>query len=989
MAFIKLFLILLFFVRHSVSASGYMDSPYRHRHHHRYLVGDKAALLAFKKSVLVDPKSTLENWGDDVHVCNFTGVTCNTQHHRVTEIDLSSSGLVARISPFLSNLTALRLLNLYENHFFGTIPPEISSLRRLRTLVLNRNNLNGPIPDSFALLTGLTVFDVMENNLTGPLPPPFFSNCTQLKVIDLSFNDIRGRIPVEIGNCLGLWALSLYNNQFTGQLPPSLTNTTLYNLDVEYNLLSGDLPSELVSKLPNLVFLHLSYNNMKSHGNNTDLDPFFATLGNCTDLMELELAGMGLGGRLPSSIGHPSLKRLELQENSIFGSIPPEIGNLSNITMLNLTSNFLNGTIPEEFSLLLMLEGLFLSHNLFNIRIPLTLGKLPHLSLLDLSNNRFYGEIPSSLGDLVAIRSLFLNNNLLSGAIPPELLKCSNLYMLDLSYNKLVGRIPQNLNDIREIRGFINLSHNFLEGPLPIELSKLENVEEIDLSSNNLNGNIFPQISSCIAVTMINFSNNSLEGQLPESLGDLKNLEAFDVSNNSITGNIPMSLSRINLTFLNLSFNNFEGMIPSGGIFDSATYMSFLGNTRLCGPAFSRPSCPRKKHWFRSPTFLVIFIVVIVVSVLLSAGCCVIGIRRVKLMVSSSKNGRLRKPPTPDVMHNFPRITHKELSNATGGFDDRNLIGTGSYGHVYKGVLQDGTIIAVKILHLQSGNSTKSFNRECQVLKRIRHRNLIRIITACSLPDFKALVLPYMANGSLDSRLYPYSESGSSDLSLIQRVRICSDIAEGMAYLHHHSPVRVVHCDLKPSNVLLNDDMTALVSDFGIARLVMTVGAGNGCGAIENMGNSTANMLTGSIGYIAPEYGLGSNTSIRGDVYSFGVIVLEMVTRKRPTDDMFTGGLSLHKWVKNHYHGRVEKVVDSSLIRASIEQSPEAKRMWEVAIAELIELGILCTQETPSTRPTMLDAADDLGRLKRYLSGDTTATFASSLGISSSTIDDN
>lgn len=111
-----------------------------------------------------------------------------------------------------------------------------------------------------------------------------------------------------------------------------------------------------------------------------------------------------------------------------------------------------------------------------------------------------------------------------------------------------------------------------------------------------------------------------------------------------------------------------------------------------------------------------------------------------------------------------------------------------------------------------------------------------------------------------------------------------------------------------------------------------------------------------------------------------------MVTRKRPTDEMFVGGLSLHKWVKSHYHGRVEKVIDSSLIRAARDQSPEVKKMWEVAISELIELGILCTQQTPSTRPTMIDAADDLDRLKRYLTGDTSATFASSLGTSSSTV---
>ncbi|WRX26637.1 Protein kinase domain - like 10 [Theobroma cacao] len=163
-------------------------------------------------------------------------------------------------------------------------------------------------------------------------------------------------------------------------------------------------------------------------------------------------------------------------------------------------------------------------------------------------------------------------------------------------------------------------------------------------------------------------------------------------------------------------------------------------------------------------------------------------------------------------MHNFSRITYRELSEATGGFDDHKLIGIGSYGRVYRGVLQDGTSIAVKVLHLQTGNSTK-------ILKRIRHRNLIRIITACSLPDFKALVLPYMANGSLESRIYPHSKS----VTLLRGWPICITIL----------PLRVIHCDLKPSNVLLNDDITALISDFGIAIVVMTVGAGNGAGAIE------------------------------------------------------------------------------------------------------------------------------------------------------------
>ncbi|KAL5574420.1 hypothetical protein UlMin_016119 [Ulmus minor] len=822
------------------------------------------------------------------------------------------------------------------------------------------------------------------------LSPSFFSNLTSLRVLDVSGNSITGRIPKEVGNCVQLYSLNLYDNRLHGELPHSLINLTqLTNFDVENNSLAGELPSKIVRNWPDLIYLHLSLNKFVAHDNNTNLDPFFTSLENCTSLEELELSGL-----LPSSIERlgSNLKILFFHENQLLGSIPPAIGNLSSLTTLNLTSNLLSGTIPVEISQLTMMKQLFLGHNLFPGPIPDFLGQFPHLGLLDLSNNNLSGEIPASLGNLSQLVYLFLNNNSLSGKIPPTLGHCKVLNKIDLSHNRLTGMIPPEISGMSEVRIFINLSNNCLEGPLPLELSKLDDVQEIDLSSNNLNGSLFPQISNCIGMRLLNLSHNIFEGQLPDSIGELKNLEIFDISGNHFSGMIPPSMNNSQvLTYLNFSFNGFEGKIPSGGIFSSLTYLSFLGNMHLCGTNITGiPMCPRKRHLFRYRVFLIIFAIVIFVSALLSAIFCVVRCQRIKVLISSKKREAAKKPTAPELLHNFPRITYRELSDSTGGFDDHRLIGSDSCGRVYKGILSDGTAIAVKVLHLQTGNSMKSFYRECRVLKRIRHRNLMRIITACSLPNFKALVLPYMSNGSLDGRLYPRSRnglvSGSSDLSLIQRVNISSDIAEGMAYLHHHSPVRVIHCDLKPSNVLLNDDMTALVSDFRIARLVMTVAGGNA--AVENMGNSTANMLTGSIGYIASEYGFGSNASTKGDVYSFGILVLEMVTRKRPIDDMFVGGLSLPRWVKSHYQGRLEKVVDSSLLRASRDQSPEVKKMWEVAIGALIELGILCTQESPSTRPTMLDAAYDLDRLKRYLTGDTTATFASSLGISSSTLSD-
>ncbi|EOY26122.1 Serine-threonine protein kinase, plant-type, putative [Theobroma cacao] len=180
---------------------------------------------------IYDPKSTLSNWENAVPVCNFTGVTCDNRHHPVSQSDLHRFGLVGKISPFISNLTGLRVLNLFQNYFFGTIPPQLSSLRHVRTLILDGNNLTGPVPDSFALLNNLTLFFVQRNYLTL-------------------------QIPAEIGDCPNLWSLNLYNNQFTGQLPASLTNTSLYNLDVGYNLLYGELPSDLIAKLLELGFLY-------------------------------------------------------------------------------------------------------------------------------------------------------------------------------------------------------------------------------------------------------------------------------------------------------------------------------------------------------------------------------------------------------------------------------------------------------------------------------------------------------------------------------------------------------------------------------------------------------------------------------------------------------------------------------------------------------------------------------------------------------------
>ncbi|ERN18506.1 putative leucine-rich repeat receptor-like serine/threonine-protein kinase At2g24130 [Amborella trichopoda] len=945
---------------------------------------DHEALLAFKRGILDNSYGILSNWDRHHPVCNWTGVSC--KHHRVTMLNLKRSNLSGTISPSLSNLSRLTTLDISENHLNGRIPSELGLLSKLSMLDLHGNQLVGHIPATLSQLSGLVFLNLGGNLLVGQFPMTLLQNCSTLFVLDLSENKFSGEIPPEIGNWLpNIEDLFLYSNQFSGNIPSSLGNcSNLSSLDLEYNHLNGELPFEIVQRLPKMEYLHLAHNNLVSHDNNTNLRPFFVSLSNCSGLLELELQGNILGGEIPDDIGQLlpiSLLQLQLQENRIHGRIPPNIANLYNLTLLNLSANFLNGTIPQEISLLSNLQRLVLSKNLLEGNIPASLGNLDRLGELDLAENKLSGEIPASLSKLSQLRRLFLQWNSFSGRIPPSLGRCIRLELVDLSHNMLTGPIPfEFVAGLHNLFFYFNLSHNFLNGSIPLELSKLDKVIALSLSSNNFSGSIPSQIGSCVGAESINLSHNSLQGPIPEALGGLWNVRILDLSFNHLCGEIPESLERCTaLSLLNLSFNELSGPVPSSGPFTYFSNSSFSGNPNLCGSFSGMSPCQNKKkhksHHIKA-FFLVIAIVSSTLFLLTVTSVCL-------SMALKTVGPTTTEHSTPiDIKSKYPRISYRELEEATNGFDNERLIGSGGFGQVYKGVMKDGTEAAIKVLNLQGGNSTKSFLRECEVLKKIRHRNLMRIITACSLPDFKALVLPFMANGSLESYLY----GPNGGLGLGQVISICSDMAEGVAYLHHHAPVRVIHCDLKPSNVLLNEEMMAMVSDFGIARLVMRVAGDGSVAGGEAAVENTADVFCGSIGYIAPEYGFGRSPSVKGDVYSFGTMVLQIVTGKRPTDEMFAGGSSLQRWVRNHYPRHIDKVLNSRLACATMDQSPEVKKMWDCAILEIVELGLLCTQETPSTRPSMLDVADDLDRLKGYLAGDTTATFASSLGISSSTI---
>eukprot|EP00253_Pinus_taeda_P009789 PITA_09789 len=735
-----------------------------------------------------------------------------------------------------------------------------------------------------------------------------------------------------------------------------------------------------LGKLSLLEELYLHSNKLNSGSARTM--PFLIALMNCSHLKELNLRDNKLAGVLPLAIGKLStnLSYLTLANNLIEGTIPPHIGNLTSLTYLNLSGNSLNGSIPS-LRKLKNLERLYLGNNKLQGDIPDDFENLQRLGLLDISENILSGKIPNSLASLKQLRFLHLHHNQLSGSIPSNLGNCTNLELLDLSHNKLIGNIPREIGKLYNLNFYLNLSWNLLEGSLPMEIGKISMAQAIDISANHLSGVIPSTLGSCVEVISLNLSRNSFQGSIPDSLENLQSLMSLDLSSNLLSGTIPITLNKLKmLQYLNLSFNKLAGEIPTGGIFaNESISMSLNGNANLCGPKiFQLYPCSTPKGQGHST---------IVKRVLLTVGgatafilCCFL-LRFLWRGNMHIQNIHVSRSIFQKVEH--PRISYQELHIATNGFDKANLLGTGSFGSVYKGILNDGTPVAVKVFQLQNDQSEKSFKAECSVFQNVQHRNLVKIITSCSNLHFKALVFKFVSNGSLEKHLYPKRDDNNGEdvceLELKTLLDIAIDVAHAMEYLHHDCFVQVVHCDIKPSNVLLDENMLGHVTDFGIARLI---------GESSTNSHASSLALRGSIGYIAPEYGLSGTVSTQGDVYSYGIMLLEMLTRKQPTSHMFVGDLNLHNWVKFAYPNNVNEVIESSLFSEVCGDEINENRVYK-CLLDLLHVGLLCSKHSPEERPTMRVVVRMLESIKEDLEANAVASRRLRRSVSKLLIDTN
>ncbi|CAN6200846.1 unnamed protein product [Urochloa humidicola] len=889
---------------------------------------------------------------------------------------LNNNRLAGGVPGWLDALPNLTVVRLGQNLIAGRIPPSLANLTKIRMLELDQNLLEGGIPDGIWRLPNLQFFTVYANRLSGEIPMGLFN--VSLRGISIANNGFRGQLPANAGvHWPNLQYLFFGGNNLHGPIPASIAlASNLQVLSLANNSFNGEVPSE-IGKLC-LQNLQLSNNELTANDTGGGWE-FLEGLTNCSTVAEISLDGNNFGGALPDSITRLSeeLQTLNLGGNSISGVIPSGIGNIIGLQTLDLSSNFLTGMIPEGIGKLKNLQELRLQENKLAGPVPSSIGNLAELLRLDLSNNLLNGSIPSSIGNLHHLTLLNLSGNGLNGHVPRELFNMSSLSSaLDLSDNRLDGLLPPDIGQLENL-ALMALSGNRFFGKVPAELGSCQSLEFLDLDSNFFSGSIPPSLSTLKGLRRLNLTSNRLTGSIPPELGKMLGVQELYLAWNDLSGSIPIALEELSsLIELDLSYNHLDGPVPMLGVFKNMTGFQMAGNNALCGGAtqLHLSPCQATNSTWRAHLLLKIVLPIIGGLVL----CCAM---IYTLLQNCKRRPRTANSTTPSMLdvsgNSYPRVSYVELAKATDDFAEANLIGAGKYGSVYQGILplkrkggflHEDVTVAVKVFDLQQVGASKTFLSECESLRSVRHRNLISIITSCSSIDakgneFRAVVFDFMPNYSLDRWLHPsYVDIKKGHvLGIIQRFNIAVDIADALNYLHNSCEPPIIHCDLKPSNVLLGEDMTAYIGDFGLAKLLLDPGS-----HVENTESTIG--IRGTIGYVAPEYGTSGKVSTHGDVYSFGITLLEIFIGKAPTDKAFRDGLTLTEFVSRTFPEKIEQILEPTLLPivelfdGVMPHSEENEVCVTVhdCFVSAIKVGLSCCSQTPYKRMGMRDAASQL-----------------------------
>ncbi|KAG6743277.1 hypothetical protein POTOM_054229 [Populus tomentosa] len=797
-----------------------------------------------------------------------------------------------------------------------------SDEKRVTRIQIGRQNLQGTLPSNLQNLAQLERLELQYNNISGPLPS--LNGLSSLQVILLSDNKFIS-VPSDFFTGLSsLQSVEIDNNPFSNWvIPESIKNASaLQNFSANSANISGSIPGFFgPDSFPGLTILRLAFNDLE--------------------------------GELPASFSGSQVQSLWLNGQKLSGGIDV----IQNMTLLReawLHSNGFSGPLPD-FSGLKDLESLSLRDNSFTGLVPESLVNLESLKFVNLSNNLLQGPMP-----------------VFKSSVSVDMVKDSNRFCLptpglcDSRVNTLLSIVksmdyPQRLADSWKgndpCADWIGITCN--NG----------NITVVNFEKMGLTGSISPDFASVKSLERLVLANNNLTGSIPQEITTLPGLKVLDVSNNHLHGRVPAFTSNV---IVNTNGNPNIGKDVNSSTSSESPSASPSANTGSGSGGSSR------KIGKKSSALIVVIIFSVIGGVFLLS---LIGL--LVFCLYKKKQKRFSRVQSPNEMVIHPRhsgsdnesvkitvagssvsvgaisethtipaseqgdiqmveagnmvISIQVLRNVTNNFSEGNILGWGGFGVVYKGELHDGTKIAVKRMEagVISGKGLTEFKSEIAVLNKVRHRHLVALLGYCLDGNEKLLVYEYMPQGTLSRHIFNWAEEGLKPLEWTRRLTIALDVARGVEYLHGLAHQSFIHRDLKPSNILLGDDMRAKVADFGLVRL-----APEGKGSIETR-------IAGTFGYLAPEYAVTGRVTTKVDVFSFGVILMELITGRKALDERQPEeSLHLVTWFRRMH-------LNKDTFRKAIDPTIDLNEETLASISTVAELAGHCCAREPYQRPDM------------------------------------
>lgn len=883
---------------------------------------DPAEVAALKKikASLGDPHGNLKNWGKG-DPCNipWTGVICynatlSDGYFHVLQLELLTMNLTGNLAPEIGNLQQLQILDFMWNNISGSIPKEIGNITTLQLLLLNGNNLSGPLPEELGNLSNLDRIQIDQNKIEGPVPKSF-AKLNKTKHFHMNNNSLSGQIPKELSTLQSLVHLLLDNNNLTGELPPELAN------------------------IPNLLIMQLDNN----HFTNGTIPGSYV---NMTKLLKLSLRNCSLQGTIPDFSVIPALGYLDLSHNGLTGSIPSQKLS-SNITTIDLSYNKLTGTIPSSFA------------------------DLPLLQKLSLDNNQLTGPAPSDIGLKISFNStarLFLDfqNNYLSNITdinnlanqPPNITLllhgnpvCNQTNIIDISKlcstengSEDTGGISNNSNAICNVNScappyyvYVPDTECFCAAPI-----------EVGYRLKSPGFTYFPPyiemfeqyITSGLALQLYQVSIDSYSWVPGPRLA--MNLMIFPPINQTVRELNKSEILRIR--------NLFAGW----KIFDSDIFGPYEWiNITLEGP-YQNVELGTSGSGLSKRALAGILIGTILGTAVVSAIILTLLFKRhAKYSKVASRKKLLAKKRVK--VAGVKDFDYEEMALATNNFSASMQIGQGGYGKVYKGILNDGTIVAIKRAQEGSLQGEREFSNEIELLSRVHHRNLVSLLGYCDDQGEQMLVYEFMGNGTLRDHLSGRSKIKPLDFAM--RLHIALGSARGIMYLHTEANPPIFHRDIKATNILLDDNFNARVADFGLSKLAPQPDMeGSAPGHVSTV-------VKGTPGYLDPEYFLTHQLTDKSDVYSFGVVLLELLTGMEP----ITNGKNIVREVNMAYQ--------SGMMLSRID--PQMGSYPSECLEPFTSLALSCCKDETDARPSVVQVVHELEKIIKLMPYRTTPSMQS------------